>query len=241
MKLLLENWREFTESSEDPELWGNCGMVAIAIYEEAERRGLDPMLVFVHNADDEDTIMMGNYDLFHVAIAIGDDYYDDRGKISRDDLNFDDFGEKDRDFYVDEFYLNEKTKDVIHRETNWDSCPADFEERSKEIVDKILPDSPKESDSEYEGEVGVGPDGKRRYKMKEEPWQRIATLMSDLMIYRHREGKSTLTREELFADVNEKLKAAKKDHYPTYEAFEKQRQKDMKGYGEWFRGLSSSK
>ena len=110
-------------------------MVAVAIAEEAKRRGLDPMLVLVHNADDEDTIMMGDYDLYHVAVSIGDDYYDDRGKISRDELNFDDFGEEDQDYYVDEFYLNERTKDAIKRNTNWDSCPADFEKRALEILD----------------------------------------------------------------------------------------------------------
>ena len=135
MKLLLENWRKFTESIEDPELWGNCGMVAVAIAEEAKSRGLDPMLVLVHNADDEDTIMMGDYDLYHVAVTIGDNYYDDRGEISRDELNFDDFGEEDRDYYVDEFFLNEKVKDAIKRNTNWDKCPTDFKERALEILD----------------------------------------------------------------------------------------------------------
>jgi len=134
MKLLFENWRKFTESSEDPELWGNCGMVAVAIAEEAKSRGLDPMLVLVHNADDEDTIIMGDYDLYHVAVTIGDKYYDDRGEISRDDLNFDDFGKEDWDYYVDEFYLNERTKDAIKRNTNWDACPADFDERAMEIL-----------------------------------------------------------------------------------------------------------
>jgi len=134
MKLLFENWRKFTESSEDPELWGNCGMVAVAIAEEAKSRGLDPMLVLVHNADDEDTIIMGDYDLYHVAVTIGDKYYDDRGEISRDDLNFDDFGKEDWDYYVDEFYLNERTKDAIKRNTNWDACPTDFDERAMEIL-----------------------------------------------------------------------------------------------------------
>ena len=147
MKLLLENWRKFTESSEDPELWGNCGMVAIAIYEEAERRGLDPMLTFVHNADigpvidgklerdDENEISYGDYGLYHVAVSIGDDHYDDRGKIAREDLNFDNFGEEDEDYYVDKFYLNDALRDAVKRNTNWDKCPADFKERALEILD----------------------------------------------------------------------------------------------------------
>ena len=59
LKLLLENWRKFTESIEDPELWGNCGMVAVAIAEEAQNRGLEPMLVLVHDADDDNTILYG--------------------------------------------------------------------------------------------------------------------------------------------------------------------------------------
>jgi len=221
MKLLLENWRKFTESSEDPELWGNCGMVAVAIAEEAKSRGLDPMLVLVHNADDEDTIIMGDYDLYHVAVTIGDDYYDDRGKISRDELNFDDFGEEDRDYYVDEFFLNEKVKDAIKRNTNWDKCPADFKERALEILDNETP--PKES------EVGYYDPDLGRYQMNKAPWQRVSSLISDIVMSMRRGGEELPSQEELFNMVDH-------EPYTSYEEYKDARKKDMEGYANWFRG-----
>tara|TARA_R110000824_G_scaffold373447_1_gene563851 strand:+ start:152 stop:577 length:426 start_codon:yes stop_codon:yes gene_type:complete len=140
MKLLLENWRKYLK--EGYELWGNCGMVAIAIAEEAEKLDLEALLVLVHNADDEETLVYGDYDLFHVAVAIGNKYYDDRGEISRDDLNFDNFGKEDWDYTIEEYFLNDKLRDAIKRNTNWDSCPADFEERAKDIIKGIHNETP---------------------------------------------------------------------------------------------------
>jgi len=195
-------------------------MVAVAIAEEARHRGLDPMLVFVHNADDEDTIMMGDYDLYHVAVTIGDDYYDDRGKISRDELNFDDFGEEDRDYYVDEFYLNERTKDAIKRNTNWDKCPTDFKERALEILDNETP--PKESEvGHYDPDLG-------RYQMNKAPWQRIATLITDLLMDRHRAGEPRLSAQKLFKMIDQ-------DDYASYEEYKEAKGKDMEDYANWFR------
>ena len=135
MKLILENWRKYLN---EVELWGNCGMVAIALAEEAQNRGLEPKLVLVHDADDDNTILYGDYSLYHVAVIIGNKYYDDRGEISREDLNFDDFGEEDKDYFVDEFPLGEKIERAIARNTNWDACPADFRERANKILDNYL-------------------------------------------------------------------------------------------------------
>jgi len=116
------------------ELWGNCGMLAIAIAEEAERLGLEPALVLVHNALDEGSLVYGDYNLFHVVVAIEDNLYDDRGEITRDQLNFDDFGEEGLDYVVEAYALNDKLRIAIRRNTNWDRCPRDFEERAREIL-----------------------------------------------------------------------------------------------------------
>ena len=131
MKLILENWRGYLKEGE--ELWGNCGMVAIAIAEEAQRRGLGANLVLVHDADDDGTLAYGDYKLFHVAAAIDGKYYDDRGEVTHDELIFDDFGDE---VFIDEFRLDDTLKDAVKRNTNWSACPADFEERAKEILDE---------------------------------------------------------------------------------------------------------
>jgi len=82
MKLILENWRGYLKESS--ELYGNCGMLAVALLEEGVRRGKEVEVVFLHNA--EDLIDEEDYDLFHVAIYYDGKYYDDRGEISRDQL-----------------------------------------------------------------------------------------------------------------------------------------------------------
>lgn len=71
-----------TENEKSSELYGNCGMLAVALLEEGVRRGKEVEVVFLHNA--EDPIEFEDYDLFHVAIYYDGKYYDDRGEVSRD-------------------------------------------------------------------------------------------------------------------------------------------------------------
>ena len=86
MKLLFENWREYLreEQHNSPELYGNCGMLAVALLEEGIRRDKEVEVVFIHDA--EDPIADEDYDLYHVAIYYKGKYYDDRGEVTEEQL-----------------------------------------------------------------------------------------------------------------------------------------------------------
>ena len=148
MKLLLENWRKFLTEAE---LYGNCGMVAIAIVEEALRRGIkDVSIILVHDAPTYGTTVKsgeGEYDIAHVVAKIGNKYFDDRGEITEDQITIID-GEDLLDPHMSEEFIvetlpwntprgeTEAIKRAIERNTNWDKCPADFEERASQLLDK---------------------------------------------------------------------------------------------------------
>ena len=137
MKLILENWRKYLKEGE--ELWGNCGMVAIAIAEEARSRGIrNVSYALWSNAEDLDKLRAEWVPkIFHVAVKIGDKYYDSRGEaILRDIENFVK-GETHEEFFEDVVPTGEEwVIDTVTKNTNWSACPADFEERAKEILDK---------------------------------------------------------------------------------------------------------
>jgi hypothetical protein len=162
MKTLLKNWkRSITESQlrsiikqelrktlkemkldvEVEDVFsGNCGIFAIALAEEAKRRGLgeEAALVFAHNAETDEELKYGEYSLYHVAFQIGDKLYDGRGEISEDEIiSF--MWTTPKTLYIDAFNLVEleMMKDAIRRNTAWNSTCEYYEEIAKEFLDKM--------------------------------------------------------------------------------------------------------
>ena len=117
---------------------GNCGMFGIALAEEAQRRGVDASLVFAHNADTDQELAYGDYKLYHVALKIGDKYYDGRGEIQLKELvSF--MWEKPEDMNVDAFNLKnlELMKDAIRRNTAWTETCEYYREQASEFLDEM--------------------------------------------------------------------------------------------------------
>ena len=117
---------------------GNCGMFGIALAEEAQRRGVDASLVFAHNADTDQELAYGDYKLYHVALKIGDKYYDGRGEIQLKELvSF--MWEKPEDMNVDAFNLKnlELMKDAIRRNTAWTQTCEYYREQASEFLDEM--------------------------------------------------------------------------------------------------------
>jgi len=142
MKLLLENWRKYLTEAE---LYGNCGMVAIAMVEEALRREIENVrIILVHDAPSYGATVKsgeGEYDIAHVVAEIGNKYFDDRGEITKDQITVID-GKDMLDLHVAEKFivetlpLTDAIKRAIERNTNWNKCPADFEERASQLLDE---------------------------------------------------------------------------------------------------------
>ena len=159
---IVENWRKFMSEDVDPKMkkylkkhpymepdqlqgeavedvyTGNCGMFGIALAEEAQRRGVDASLVFAHNADTDQEIAYGDYKLYHVALKIGDKYYDGRGEIQLKELvSF--MWEKPEDMNVDAFNLKnlELMKDAIRRNTAWTQTCEYYREQASEFLDEM--------------------------------------------------------------------------------------------------------
>ena len=136
MKLLLENWRGYLEESK--ELYGNCGMLAVALLEEGIRRGKEVEVVFLHNADDpwdeED------YDLFHVAIYYDGKYYDDRGEVTRGQLGDFISMKEAEDYNLDAYIVLNKdglsnVLNKIEHLTNWSNTCEEYKVRAIEFWD----------------------------------------------------------------------------------------------------------
>ena len=142
MKLLLENWRKFLTEAE---LYGNCGMVAVAMIKEAKRRGIENVrIILVHDAPSYDVSVEsgeGEYDIAHVVAQINNKYFDDRGEITEDQITIID-GEDlldphmSEEFIVETFTFSPAIERAIERNTNWNKCPADFEERASQLLDE---------------------------------------------------------------------------------------------------------
>lgn len=159
---IVENWRKFMSEDVDPKMkkylkkhpymepdqlqgeavedvyTGNCGMFGIALAEEAQRRGVDASLVFAHNADTDQELAYGDYKLYHVALKIGDKYYDGRGEIQLKELvSF--MWEKPEDMNVDAFNLKnlELMKDAIRRNTAWTQTCEYYREQASEFLDEM--------------------------------------------------------------------------------------------------------
>ena len=138
MKLLLERWNRYLNEVVDDVFTGNCGMFGIALAEEAQRRGIDAALVFAHNADTDEEMIYGDYKIYHIALKIGDKYYDGRGQIPLSKLVSFMF-EVPEDMNVDAFNLSrlDQMKDAIRRNTAWDTTCEDFREKAKQFLDEM--------------------------------------------------------------------------------------------------------
>ena len=138
MKLLLEKWNKYLNEVVDDVFTGNCGMFGIALAEEAQRRGIDAALVFAHNADTDEEMIYGDYKIYHIALKIGDKYYDGRGQIPLSMLVSFMF-EVPEDMNVDAFNLSnlDQMKDAIRRNTAWDTTCEDFREKAKQFLDEM--------------------------------------------------------------------------------------------------------
>ena len=138
MKLLLENWNRYLNEVVDDVFTGNCGMFGIALAEEAQRRGIDAALVFAQNADTDEEMIYGDYKIYHIALKIGDKYYDGRGQIPLNKLVSFMF-EVPEDMNVDAFNLSnlDQMKDAIRRNTAWDTTCEDFREKAKQFLDEM--------------------------------------------------------------------------------------------------------
>ena len=113
-------------------------MFGIALAEEAQRRGIDAALVFAHNADTDEEMIYGDYKIYHIALKIGDKYYDGRGQIPLSKLVSFMF-EVPEDMNVDAFNLSnlDQMKDAIRRNTAWDTTCEDFREKAKQFLDEM--------------------------------------------------------------------------------------------------------
>jgi len=139
MKLLLENWREYLNEVVSDVFSGNCGMFGIALAEEAQERGIqDTALVFSHNADTDKELVHGDYKIYHIALKIGDKYYDGRGEIPLSKLVSFMF-EVPEDMNVDAFNLAnfDQMKGAIRRNTAWTDACEDYREKAKEFLDEM--------------------------------------------------------------------------------------------------------
>ena len=138
MKLILEKWNKYLNEVVDDVFTGNCGMFGIALAEEAQRRGIDAALVFAHNADTDEEMVYGDYKIYHIALKIGDKYYDGRGQIPLSKLVSFMF-EVPEDMNVDAFNLSnlDQMKDAIRRNTAWDTTCEDFREKAKQFLDEM--------------------------------------------------------------------------------------------------------
>ena len=138
MKLILEKWNKYLNEVVDDVFTGNCGMFGIALAEEAQRRGIDAALVFAHNADTDEEMIYGDYKIYHIALKIGDKYYDGRGQIPLNKLVSFMF-EVPEDMNVDAFNLSnlDQMKDAIRRNTAWDTTCEDFREKAKQFLDEM--------------------------------------------------------------------------------------------------------
>ena len=133
MKLLLENWREYL--NEDDKFSGNCGMFAIALGEEAAKRGKEVVMVVAHNAEDLGDLLRGEPDVYHVAVEIDGTIYDGRGKVSSVN-NLLDFID-DPFAKIDYLALDEAFKALVRTQTNWSVTCEDYAEEARQFLDKL--------------------------------------------------------------------------------------------------------
>ena len=145
MELLFENWRQYLneEKNNSSELYGNCGMLAVALLEEGIRRGKEVEVVFLHDA--EDPIEDEDYDLYHVAIYYDGKYYDDRGEVSRDQLGDIISMKEGEDYNLDAYIVKNENGlstvlDKVEHLTNWSKTCEEYKERAVNFWNELLKD-----------------------------------------------------------------------------------------------------
>ena len=130
---------------ESSELYGNCGMLAVALLEEGIRRGKEVEVVFLHNA--EDPLEFEDYDLYHVAIYYDGKYYDDRGEVSRSQLGDFISMKEGEDYNLDAYVVeNEEGLSTILNKvehlTNWSKTCKEYKQRAVDFWDGMENETP---------------------------------------------------------------------------------------------------
>lgn len=159
MKLLLENWKSFLNESNDrpdwqkqqPELYGNCGMFALALLLEGIERGKKGMeIVLVHDSPDINNVDEAN--IYHVALWYNGNYYDSRGKISREQVGeFAPLGlttpegskpKEGKDYLLDSYMIENMDEwkviePFIVNNTDWTAPCKEYKDRAKKFWDML--------------------------------------------------------------------------------------------------------
>ena len=133
MKLLFENWRKYLNENE--KFSGSCGMYAIALGEEAIKRGKKVVMVVAHNAEDSEDLLHGEPDVYHIAVEIDGTIYDGRGEVSSVDelLDF-----MDSPFAkINYLALDNSFKTLVRRQTNWTVTCEEYTTEASDLLDKI--------------------------------------------------------------------------------------------------------
>jgi len=152
---LFENWRKYINEVDDPDsdaddaaelrdiasdiddekFFGSCGMFAIALGEEAIKRGKEVVMVVAHNAKDLKDLEMGEPDVYHVAVEIDGTIYDGRGKVSSVDDLLDFMG--DTPAKIDYLALDEAFKTMVRRQTNWKTTCEEYAKEAGQFLNKL--------------------------------------------------------------------------------------------------------
>ena len=135
MKLLFENWRQYL--NEDDKFSGNCGMYAIALGEEAIKRGKEKEVVMIvaHNAENLQDLLNGEPDIYHIAVEIDGIIYDGRGKVSSVDKLLDFINNPFAK--VDYLALDDTFKTLVRTQTNWTTTCEEYAKEASDLLDKI--------------------------------------------------------------------------------------------------------
>ncbi len=170
MELILENWRKFLtegdvlrigasnrniENQKSPELYGNCGMLAIALLEEGIKRNKEVQVVFLHST--EDPLEDEDYELYHVAMYYNGKYYDDRGETTEKEMSSlvplglttpqNEEPRQGRDYNLDSYIVdNMQGLDYIYKIveslTGWSKTCDEYRQRSIKFWDGIDNETP---------------------------------------------------------------------------------------------------
>jgi hypothetical protein len=157
VKKLLTEWRNYLKEEEslDPELYGNCGTLAVALLQEAINRGIkgtEVVLVVDSDPELDSGSPSEEFDIYHTAIYRNGKYYDTRGEISREEVGSvaplgltTDSSEKPkegRDYLVFSYVIDNSDsldyiKEVIDNNTNWTNTCEFYGDRATKFWDTV--------------------------------------------------------------------------------------------------------
>lgn len=101
---------------------GNCGMYAIALAKNAKDNNKEPIIVIISDTDDNDELLYGEPNVYHVAVEIDGKLYDGNGLTSLTELGdfvYNIYG--DTRPFVNYYNFNDSIIQVIRSQTNWDT------------------------------------------------------------------------------------------------------------------------